>query len=229
MFKNKIQHCETMKKIIPLLIGLVTFYFQNQAQTIKDLDGNIYDTVRIGTQTWMKKNLQTTKYKNGTAIPLVTDNSTWKKLTTPAYCNYNNTLNTDTINTYGRLYNWFTINTGKLCPTGWHVSTNAEWTRLTDYLGGDSTAGRKLKEAGTKHWISPLSTADNSSGFTALPSGKRSDEESFGKMGYNSYWWTSTEADFVDFVWFRYLFFDNSVISFFLNKQNGFSVRCVKN
>ena len=218
-----------MRKIILLLFGFLSFTLQNQAQYIKDIDGNSYETLRIGTQTWLKESLKTTKYNDGVAIPFVIEQSLWKKLTTPAYCNYNNTLNPDTINTYGRLYNGFTVISGKLCPIGWHVSTNAEWTILIDYLGGDSIASGKLKEAGKNHWISPMSIDDNNSGFNALPGGKRSDDESFSKMGYNGYWWTSTEVEFIDFVWFRYLFFDNSVISYFLNKQNGFSVRCVKN
>jgi len=119
-----------MKKVILFLTGLIALNFQNQAQTVKDIDGNIYNIVKIGKQKWLKENLKTTKFNDGTAIPLVTDSLTWIKDTTPAYCNYKNTTNTDTINTCGRLYNWYTVNTSKLCPTGWHVPSDTEWTTL---------------------------------------------------------------------------------------------------
>jgi hypothetical protein len=108
---------------------------------VTDIDGNIYSTVTIGTQTWMKQDLKTTRYNDGAAIPLVTDNTAWAALTTPGYCLYNNTNNADSIRTFGALYNWYAVNTGKLAPTGWHVATDAEWTTLTTYLGGTTVAG----------------------------------------------------------------------------------------
>ena len=107
---------------------------------VVDIDGNVYHTVTIGTQVWMVENLKTTKYNDGTAIPLVTDNTAWGALTTPGYCWYNNDSATYK-NTYGALYNWYAVNTGKLAPTGWHVPTDSEWTVLTTYLGGQSVAG----------------------------------------------------------------------------------------
>ncbi len=97
--------------------------------TMTDQDGNVYKTVTIGTQTWMAENLRTTTYNNGTTIPNITNVNEWASLITGAYCNYNNTTSTDTITTYGRLYNWYAVNTGKLAPDGWHVPTNEE-----DYL-----------------------------------------------------------------------------------------------
>ena len=126
---------------------------------VQDIDGNNYLTVTIGTQIWMAENLRTTKYNDGTAIPLVTDNTTWANLTTPAYCWYNNDAKTNG-STYGALYNWYSVNTKKLCPTGWHVPNDTEWTTLTTYLGGTAVAGGKLKETGTAHWYSPNFRSD---------------------------------------------------------------------
>ena len=151
--------------------------------TITDVDNNLYNTVKIGTQVWMAENLKTTKYNDGTSIPNVTDNTVWSALITGAYCDYNNTPSIST--TYGRMYNGYSVdnniatkvasNGGKnVCPTGWHVPSNAEWITLTSYLGGESVAGGKLKETGTMHWLTPNSGATNESGFTALAGGRRS-------------------------------------------------------
>jgi uncharacterized protein (TIGR02145 family) len=153
---------------------------------VSDVDGNTYKVVIIGTQVWMAENLKTTKYSDGTPIPLVTDNTAWSNLTTPGYCWYNNDSAT-IAQTYGALYNWYTVNTGNLCPAGWHVPTDAEWTILITYLGGEDVAGGKLKEAGTAHWSSPNTGATNETGFTALPGGFRSavygDCRSIGQVG----------------------------------------------
>jgi len=160
---------------------------------LKDIEGNDYYTIKIGTQIWMTGNLKTTKYNDGTAIPLVTSNTNWSALSTPGYCWFSND---STVNkaTYGAIYNWYTINTGKLCPTGWHVPTDADWTSLTSYLGGEVVAGGKLKETGITHWQPPNIGATNESGFTALPGGNRSISGAFGSIGYNSGWWSSTES-----------------------------------
>ena len=139
--------------------------------TVTDVDGNVYNTVTIGTQCWLQENLKTTKYKDGTSIPLVTDNSAWGSLSTPGYCWYNND---DTYkNTYGALYNYYTVLTNNLCPSGWHVATEREWSTLVTYLGGASIAGGKLKESGTTHWVTPNTGANNETGFIALPGGRR--------------------------------------------------------
>lgn len=196
--------------------------------SMSDIDGNVYKTITIGTQTWMAENLRTTKYNDGTAIPNVTVDATWISLTTPAYCWYNNDAATYET-TYGALYNWYAINTGKLAPAGWHVPTDAEWTILSNYLGGESVAGGKLKEAGTTHWSSPNTGATNESGFTALPGGCRA-YNGFSNIGNCGYWWSST-SDNTGGAWDRSLFSNIS-----LNKGegyydfgNGYSVRCVKN
>jgi len=190
-------------------------------------DGQKYKIVKIGNQWWMAENLIATKYNDGTHIPLVTDVTAWSKLITPGYCWYAN----DSIaysNPYGALYNWYAVNTGKLCPTGWHVPTDAEWTVLSDYLGGTNIAGSKLKEIGTTHWLSPNSKATNEIGFTSLPGGNRNFDGTYYNLGYYGYWWTSTEYSSTN-AYNRYMFYNNSsIIGFSHLKKYGFSVRCVK-
>ncbi|MCX6245753.1 MAG: fibrobacter succinogenes major paralogous domain-containing protein [Bacteroidetes bacterium] len=194
--------------------------------TVTDIDGNIYHTDTIGTQVWMVENLKSTKYNDGTAIPLVTDSTAWSNLITPGYCWYNNDAATYKT-TYGVLYNWYAVNTGKLCPAGWHIPTDADWTILTHYLV-DSVAGNKLKEKGTIHWASPNTGATNESGFTALPGGYRDGNAAFGNIGNIGNWWSSSEIDSGS-GWYRLLGAD---LSFAIRgssyKNTGFSVRCVR-
>lgn len=195
---------------------------------VTDADGNVYQTVTIGTQTWMVENLRSTKYNDGTAIPNVTSASEWSNLTTGAYCNLNNTTRTDTITTFGRLYNWYAVNTGKLAPQGWHVPTDAEWTTLTTYLGGESVAGGKLKETGTTHWATPNTGATNETNFKALPGGSRGRSFSVGKYGA---WWSATvnQLDEARNPFFREMGYDYvGVQRSFSNKDIGYSVRCIK-
>jgi uncharacterized protein (TIGR02145 family) len=195
-----------------------------------DLDGNSYKTVTIGTQIWMAENLKTTKYNDGTAIPNITDNATWSTNTTGAYCNYSNTLTNSDI--YGRLYNWYVVastNSKKVCPTGWHVASDAEWTTLSTYLGGESVAGGKLKETSTTHWLSPNTGATNETGFTALPGGYRDVTGSFGLVGSYGFWWSSSISG-TTYAWYRYLINSNGSIASGDNDQKaGFYVRCLKN
>jgi len=195
--------------------------------TVTDYDGNVYPTVTIGTQTWMAENLKTTKYNDGTAIPLVTNSTEWSNLTTPGYCWYNND-EASYKNTYGALYNWYTVNTEKLCPTGWHVPTDSEWVTLTDYLGGISVAGGKLKETGTTHWKNPNTGATNESGFTALPGGYRSNDGAFDDVGYYGSWWSSTEYSTTN-AYSRRLYYNYAYFyRLYYNKKLGYSVRCVR-
>ncbi len=193
--------------------------------TITDIDGNTYSSVTIGTQVWMDSNLKTTRFNDGTAIPLVTDNSTWTWTSTPGYCWYNNAAANK--NTYGALYNWYTVSTLILCPTGWHVPSDAEWTTLTTYLGGESLAGGDLKETGTTHWLSPNTGATNASGFTAVPGGSRNNNGSFLYVGIGGYWWTSSE--YGSYSWYRSILNDKSNVNRNYNyRRYGFSVRCLK-
>ena len=191
-----------------------------------DYDNNNYSNVKIGTQIWMAENLKTTHYKNGTPIPYVIDSLTWGGLTTGAYCDYDNTPANSA--TYGRLYNWYAVNTGNLCPAGWHIPSDAEWTTLTTYLGGNSIAGGKLKETGIAHWTSPNTAATNESGFTALPGGVRNSYGAYLDNGGFGYWWSSTES-YTPTVWSRIIRHNFGYVGGgSLNKSHGFSVRCLK-
>jgi uncharacterized protein (TIGR02145 family) len=194
---------------------------------IPDNDGNVYKTVTIGTQVWMAENLKTTKYNDGTTIPLVTEKLTWKALITPAYCWFNNDSSNKTV--YGALYNWYTVNTNKLCPTGWHVPTAKEWTILTTYLGGKNASGGKLKETGLTHWKSSNKGVTNETGFTALPSGERNQYGVFGNKGYTCYMWSSTEYSITS-AYFRYVSYSwsTNVGRLSTSKRGGFSVRCLR-
>lgn len=223
--------CEKDDDNEPSTNGKTTAVFNPDVtyDTMADQDGNVYKTVTIGTQTWMAENLRTTKYNDGSSIPNVTDSDEWGALKTGAYCNYNNTTDTDTIATYGRLYNWYTVNTGKLCPTGWHVPTDIEWATLTDYLGGEGIAGNKLKETSTTHWNSTNTGATNETGFTALPGGSRK-VGSFNFIGYFGSWWSATENEgFINSAW--YLAMNTNVSGAYMESndgQSGFSIRCVQ-
>jgi uncharacterized protein (TIGR02145 family) len=175
-------------------------------ETVTDIEGNIYNTVTIGTQVWMAENLKSTKYKDGTSIPNVTDGSAWAGLTSGAYCWYNNDIGNKSI--YGALYNWFAVNTGKLCPVGWHVSSDNEWTILSNYLGGISVAGGKMKSVAG--WSNPNTGANNSSGFSALPGCYRHYTGTFNNiLGEFGYWWSSTEFSTTE-AYNRHLSFDSS-------------------
>jgi uncharacterized protein (TIGR02145 family) len=196
--------------------------------TLTDIDGNEYKTIKIGDQTWMAENLRTTKYNDGTSIPNVTVGSEWVDLTTGAYCNYNNTNSIDTIANYGRLYNWYAVNTGKLAPKGWHVSTDAEWSTLTDYFGGGSVAGGKLKETGTSHWVSPNTGATNESGFTALPGGIRFVDGTFFGICRYGYWWNSMACNTYEAYYQSMHLESDDLIRLSYFKDLGYSVRCVK-
>jgi len=200
----------------------------NGANTVTDIDGNAYRTVTIGTQVWMAENLKTTRYNDGTVIPLVTDLTAWSNLTTPGYCWYNDSAIYG--NTYGALYNWFAVNRGKLAPPGWHVPTDSEWTVLSTYLGGDSVAGGKLKEAGTTHWLSPNTGATNATGFTALPGGIRSYDGTFYGIGGDGYWWSATAYAYdARNSWQRTMYYaTTNVYHGYEDTHQGFSVRCVR-
>ena len=193
---------------------------------VADADNNLYYSVTIGTQTWMQKNLKTTHYKDGTGIPLVTDNTEWKNLSAPGYCWYDNN-ESGYKSTYGALYNWYTVNTGKLCPAGWHVPANGEWITLTNYLGGESVAGDKLKEAGTTHW-GDLNTGTDETGFTALPGGNRTDEGTYADIGFNSQWW-SVSPILPSSSYCAILYYNSSSLVRGGNPNvSGLSVRCIK-
>lgn len=203
--------------------------FKTYLYTFADIDGNSYNAMQIGTQVWMTENLKTTRYNDGSVIPLITDSSVWNNLTTPGYCWYNNDEATHKA-TYGALYNWHTISAANLCPTGWHVPSEAEWTALVDYLGGGGYAGAKLKETGNIHWISHNEGATNESRFTGLPGGTRSSEPlaSYFNIGSKGYWWSTTlyAGNYALFWTLEDL--NISVIRARGHKNTGMSVRCLK-
>jgi uncharacterized protein (TIGR02145 family) len=194
---------------------------------VTDIEGNSYKTIVVGTQTWFAENLKTTTNNDGSLIPNVTDNNLWTGLTTPAYCWYEN--NIDNKDLTGAKYNWYAVNTGKLCPTGWHVPSDAEWTVLTDYLGGTDVAGAKIKETGRTHWISPNEGATNSSGFTSLPGGQRQEDGIFTGLGLYDVWWSTTEYNIYK-PWYRSNSYNNTQVFAGSGslKTRGFSVRCIK-
>ena len=216
-----------MKRQLIIFALLTFFVLAIQGQTVTDIDGNVYDTVHIGSQIWLKENLKVTHYRNGDPIPNVTNNTTWGNLTTGAYCDYNNTPSISA--TYGKLYNWYTVNDSRnLCPIAWHVPTDAEWTTLTSYLGGENVAGGKLKETDTTHWNPPNTGATNETGFTALPAGSRNYIGGFQGIGIFGYWWSSTEEISSVSAWERSMLFNDIAVN--RNDyviESGFSVRCI--
>ena len=197
--------------------------------TVTDIDGNVYHTVTIGTQTWMVENLKTTKYCNGNPITNVTDNANWAAFSMGAYCWYNNDAATYK-ETYGALYNWYAVADGRnIAPAGWHVPSDAEWTTLTDFLGGQIGAGGKLKQTGTIYWPDP-NASTNSSGFTALPGGYRDyGDGTFNGIVNSGYFWSNTAVGPGD-AWYRTLYYTDANVGRYYRsvKPRGMSVRCVK-
>jgi uncharacterized protein (TIGR02145 family) len=200
---------------------------ENETSEIKDGDGNVYTSITIGTQVWLKENLKTTSYSDGESIPLVTDNDEWGHLETQGYCWYNNEEITYK-SKFGALYNWYVVNSGKICPTGWHVPSFDEWEDLTTFLGGELVAGGKLKEEGTTYWADQ-NTADNSSGFSARGGGYRDGNGFFGSILEQGYRWTATETN-SSHAWAKFIGW--STVNTYkdeMYKDAGFSVRCIKN
>ncbi|PKK82178.1 MAG: hypothetical protein CVT49_15080 [candidate division Zixibacteria bacterium HGW-Zixibacteria-1] len=195
--------------------------------TVTDIDGNVYQTIKIGDQVWMAENLKVTHYRNGDSIPNVTNNNTWAYLNTGAYCEYSN--NIANVAVYGRLYNWYAVADDRnLAPADWHVASKAEWQTLIDYLGGDDVAGGKLKEAGTTHWVSPNTGATNESGFTALPGGYRNPLGSFTYLGSHALFWTSSPYNTTAALGRSMNNLDSAIYQTYFNNPLGRSVRCIK-
>jgi uncharacterized protein (TIGR02145 family) len=194
-------------------------------ETVTDYDGNVYSTITIGSQVWMKENLKTKHYRNGNPIINLMDGTAWGNATSGAYCAFNN--DESNANTYGYLYNAYAASNNNIAPVGYHVATYAEWQILINYLGGSGIAGGKLKESGLSHWLSPNTNADNTSGFTALPGGYRHpiDATGDGKMsnlGWTACFWTR------DFYTASIQYTSGAIT--FSNPQmpEGFSIRCIK-
>lgn len=201
---------------IVLALGIST---GSQTQTVTDYDGNIYQTITIGSQVWMKENLKSLHYSNGTEIAAV-----WSYDDNDSY-----------VETYGRLYSWdaamknSTIEGAQgVCPNGWHVPTDDEWTILGNYLGGNDMAGGKMKEQGISHWNSPNAGATNESGFTALPAGEY-DDTHYQFLGEYNVIWSSTEEN-TTWAKYRYISYDDTGLHpYTYYKSFRYSVRCIKN
>jgi len=223
-----------MLRIFLLVISVVLFTVgcecEKESGLPVDGDGNVYDTVVIGTQVWLKENLKTTRYRDGTPIPLVTDNDKWASMTTGAYCWYNN--NPGYKENYGALYNWYAA--GYACPVGWHVPTKEEWETLINYVGND--AG-KLKEP--RFWSCPSGyvmdcQGNNESGFSARPGSRRAADGTFNYIGHLAVWWSTTSYLLPDgrtttYYVVSFTSTDLSIYTTYCEKNAGFSVRCIKN
>jgi uncharacterized protein (TIGR02145 family) len=199
--------------------------------SVTDVDGNVYYTVQIGNQCWTQSNLKVSKYRNEDNILTGLSNSAWLNSISGAYAIYNNDPVNDGL--YGKLYNYFAVTDSRgLCPTGWHVPTDGEWTTLENYLGGSSVAGGSLKNTATQPthggWILPNTGATNSSGFTGLPGGVRLYDGDFGSVSNVANWWSSSVSS-GSLVWYRSLLTNNGYV-YRLNhvRTTGFSVRCLK-
>jgi uncharacterized protein (TIGR02145 family) len=236
-----------MKNIIKIsgviLIFILIQSCKKEADNItKDIDGNVYNSVTIGTQIWMKENLKTTKYRNGDLIGTTTPATL--DITSEVSPKYQWAYNGEEINasTYGRLYTWDAVTDARnVCPTGWHVPTDTEWHYLILYLDSaailsvirpsieSEIAGGKLKEWGTNHWGDPNTGATNESGFTAIPGGYRAADGRFSAIGLIGNWWSSTEDFSSTVAYYRLVdYWVSSVTRDWEYQQDGLSVRCLK-
>ncbi len=206
----------------------ITVSNEQTTGTVTDIDGNVYNTVKIGNQWWMAENLRVTHYRNGEDVPEIISPTVWVDANTPGYCYYNN--NSSTAIVYGALYNWYAVqDSRKIAPAGWHVATDAEWNTLVNHLGGETVAGGKLKAPGTTRWNSPNTGATNESGFSAVGAGYRDKYTgSFGETKINAYIWTASSVNINDAAARRLNFNYANIFDGNFNKGNGFSVRCVK-
>ena len=188
--------------------------------------GSSTKKVSIGNQVWMAENLNVDKFRNGDTIPHAKTNEEWEKAEEnkqPAWCYYDNDLANGT--KYGKLYNWYAVNDSRgLAPQGFHIPSDQEWTQLTEHLGGATTAGTKMK---SKNGWNDECEGSNESGFSGLPGGSRYGDGEFDEIGDDGSWWSSTEDDDFD-AWIRYLDYDDEVSRDYYNKEDGFSVRCLK-
>jgi len=214
-----------LKYKLPLFLTILALLIvgceKDSKNTVKDIDGNVYNSVVIGTQVWITENLRTTRLNDGTEIPLVTSDTAWSNLETPGHCWYGNNEAFFSLNHYGALYNGYAVHSDMLCPVGWHVPSDDDWDELERYLGRDS-AGGKLKEVGTNNWASPNSDATNETGFTALPGGYRDAYyEDFQRFRYQAYFWSFVES-------FELNNYDSNVGNPSREQNDGASVRCIK-
>lgn len=195
---------------------------------VTDIDGNNYQTVAIGNQVWMAENLRTTRLNDGSDIKLISKNQEWNSASYPAFSWYNNDSSLFKV-PYGALYNAYVAENEKICPAGWHVPTINEWRLLAKSLGDSLVAGGKLKSEGITQWHSPNSGADNSSLFSALPSGMRYFEGTFSSLSYFTAYWSSSKPDTVSMNYMCLSYLDSNTTFGVKSKKYGFSIRCIRN
>jgi len=195
---------------------------------VTDIDGNIYQTVAIGNQVWMAENLRTTKLNDGSDIKMISKNQEWHSASYPAFSWYNNDSSLFRV-PYGALYNAYVAENDKICPTGWHVPSVEEFRSLAVSLGDSLVAGGKLKSEGTTQWHSPNSGADNSSQFSALPSGMRYFEGTFSSLSYFTAFWSSSKPDTASMNYMCLSYLDSKTTFGAKSKKHGFSIRCIRN
>lgn len=225
---------EVSFKTGPVTINPATHVFNANLTygSVSDIEGNTYKTVQIGSQVWMAENLRTTKYNDGTAIPLEALHEpswkSWQELSGGAYCWYNSDEGRHRMN-YGAIYNFAAVQTGKLCPSGWKVPDLSQWKTLQRSLGSDSTLGHKLRETGTIHWDSPNKGAANETGFTALPGGYlRMVSPYFINLGNTGQWWSSTIDD-KGKIGTMAVSISSIKAEAAGDEHDGYMVRCIKN
>ena len=240
MKKTRLFYSLILKMFLGSLIVICLAAFHNFAddnnyhsyylyETVTDIDGNIYQTVKIGEQIWMTENLKVTRFRDDTPIPNISNyDDKWSDLSTGALCWYDD----DPIkykNTYGALYNFYAVaDSRKIAPEGWHVPSADEWKELIEYLGGEETAGGKMKLQNPNYWNYTNSGADNSSGFSGIPAGGRGRFGDAGEGGNYATWWSSTSHDSL-YAWHWGLYPAKWGIRFNPgHKTSGFSVRCIK-
>jgi uncharacterized protein (TIGR02145 family) len=203
--------------------------FITYTDVLHDIDGNVYKTMTIGTQEWMAENIKTTKYRNGDLIPTTIPATLDISGESSSEYQWAYDSNESNANDYGRLYTWYAVTDSRnVCPTGWHIPTDAEWTTLTTFLGGEEVAGGKLKETGTSHWTTPNTGATNETSFTALPTGYRDVSVLFVDFSEFGGWWSSTESTTTD-AYCRYVAYNSATIFWeIIGKHDGVGVRCTK-
>ena len=191
---------------------------------VNDIEGNSYSVIKIGDQIWMGENLKVTKYNDGSSIPNIIDQEEWINDSTGAYCNGDNSI--DTTDKYGAIYNWYAVETEKLCPTDWHIPSKDEWTTLTNYAGGEKLAGNKLKS--TYGWFRS-GNGNNEFGFNALPAVNRDLVRFSIYQQHTSFWSSSLTVDNKPYAKSLTYGSDNFQYGSVENKSIGLSIRCIKN
>jgi uncharacterized protein (TIGR02145 family) len=216
-----------MHGILPVaLLALLLSACEKEKLTVTDIDGNVYNTVAIGNKVWMSSDLKTTKFRDGSVIPVVTANSAWSALTTAGVSEYGNSATNGSI--YGKIYNFYAVADARgLCPVGWHVPSSAEWDELHTTLGRD-VAGNKMREVGTAHWTSPHAGTTNESGFTALGGGYRSGTGEYKDFNWIVGYWSSTANSSISAYYLYTYSFNSYVESAGIYKNYGLYVRCVQ-